>query len=204
MSNMDAKEFEALARRPTLSRGDLENLKQNALAKGNRFFATIADEILNERFPSVKRRTGGATPTTAMFLHREQDFPNGKEAYIWLVQRFREHRSGLLENQEQWHHRAFKGASRRYFSDSPESLFPIESNQSSLPSNFSELPGGWYANVNLSHRQKFDILLRLGAVCNLEYLKQWDFRVVGASLALGEKQRITALGQALLEELSNW
>jgi hypothetical protein len=199
---MDVIDFERRARKPTLSRDELETLKLNALAKDNREFAAIVDEILRERFSAVSRKSGGATPTTAVFLNREQDFPSGKDAYLWLVQRFREHKSGLFESQELWHRRAFKGATRTYFATSPQELFPKGSEQSSISSNFSEIPGGWYANVNLSHGQKFDILLGLSAVCNLEYLKHWDFRVVGASLALAEKKKHVARGQELLEELT--
>lgn len=200
---MNATDFEQMARRPALTREELETLKRNALTKGNRDFAAIAQAVLLERFPTAARNSGGAKATTALFLGREQDFQSGKEAYLWLVQRFRDHRPGLFESQEQWHHRAFKGTTRRYFAASPRDLFPRDSDQSSVTSNFAELPGGWYANVNLSHEQKFEILLRLGAICKLEYAEHWDFRVSGTSLALAEKKVAVALGQELLKELDN-
>lgn len=200
---MNATDFERMARKPALTREELETLKQNALAKGNRDFAAIAEAVLLERFPPAARKSGGATATTAAFLGREQDFQSGKEAYLWLVQRFRDHRPGLFESQERWHDRAFRGATRRYFATSPQELFPIGSDQPSVTSNFAELRGGWYANINLSHEQKFEILLRLGAICKLEYLEHWDFRVSGASLALAEKKVAVARIQELLKELED-
>ena len=200
---MDAAEFEKRARDPALNREQLETLKVNALAKGNREFAAIANEVLLDRFPTSARKSGAATPTTTHFVGRTEDFSKGKDAYLWLVQRFREHRPGLLESQDRWHQRAFKGRTRRYFAASPRELFPEDSAQSEQASNFSELPGGWYANVNLDHGQKFDILLRLAAICQLKYPDDWDFRVAGATVLLTEKQAAVVLGERLLEELRN-
>ena len=200
---MDTAEFEKRTRASALNREQLETLKENALAKGNREFATIAAEVLLERFPTATKKSGGATPTTAVCGEKTEDFPSGKEAYLWLIQRLRDHRPHLLESQDQWHMRAFEGVTRRYFATSPHQLFPKGSAQSAKANNFSLLPGGWYANVNLNHRQKFDILLRLAAICRLEYPNDWDFRVTGATVELAEKQKMVVLGQRLLDKLCN-
>ena len=76
---MDAADFERRARNPSLDRADLEMLRANALAKGNREFAAIAAEVLNERFPGTAKKSGGATPTTAVFLGRTEHFASGKD-----------------------------------------------------------------------------------------------------------------------------
>ena len=125
---MDAADFERRARNPSLSREELETLKGNALVKGNREFASITQEVLNERFPATSKKGGGTTPTTAVFLARAEDFPSGRDAYLWLIQRFREHYPNLLECQGRWHQRAFRGVRRMYFAKSKEALFRPQSN----------------------------------------------------------------------------
>lgn len=124
---IDANEFEKRARNPALTRDQLETLKANALAKCNNEFAAIAIDVLLERFPIAVKKSGGATPTTAVFVGKTQDFKTGKVAYLWLVERLRNHRSDLLESQSRWHQRAFVGASRKYFARSPKELFPLGS-----------------------------------------------------------------------------
>lgn len=83
--------------------------------------------VLRERFGNRSHKSGGATPTTALFKGKEIDFPTGKEAYVWLVERYRDHKPGLLDDQSGWHERAFKGSARRYFSCRPADLFPPHS-----------------------------------------------------------------------------
>lgn len=200
---MDAVDFERIARNPSLDRTDLETLMANALAKGNREFAAIAAAVLSERFPGIAKKSGGATRTTAVCLGRTEHFASGKVAYIWLVQRLRDHHAGLLENQDRWHQRAFRGVTRKYFARSPTELFPPGSALSSQGGSYVQLPDGWYANVNLNHGQKFDILLRLAAVCQLQYVDHWDFQVTGATQDLASAQKQVLLGQQLLEELRN-
>ena len=92
---------------------------------------------------------------------------------------------------------------RKYFAKSPAELFPPDSSLSSQGGSHVQLADGWYANVNLNHGQKFDILLRLAAACQLQYLDQWDFQVTGATPDLASAQKQVVLGQQLLEELRN-
>ena len=197
---MDATEFERRAR-ATTSREELETLKANALAKGNHEFAKIATEVLLEHFPHKSKRGGGPTPTTATFQGTPEHFPNGKEAYIWLVERFRIHRPGLLESQVDWHQRMFKSHSRKYFARTSTDLFPEGSDLPHKPGNVSALTGGWYANVNTDHPLKFDILLRLAAVCGLEFPADWNFEVTGATVSLVERQKTEARAQRILREI---
>lgn len=198
---MDSADFERRARNPSLSREELETLKVNALEKGNREFAGIVQTVLVERFPATSKKGGGATPTTAVFLARTEDFPSGRDAYLWLIQRFRKHHPSLLENQERWHQRAFRGVERMYFAKSQEALFPPGSKLASQGGNYAQLTEGWFANTNLNHQQKFGILLRLAGICQLQYPDQWDFQVTGATRNLAEFQKQVRLGQELLEEL---
>lgn len=200
---MNAAAFERRARNPSLDRADLETLRANALAKGHQEFAAIAAAVLTERFRGTAKKSGGATPTTAVFIGRTEHFASGKDAYIWLVQRLRGHHVGLFENQDRWHQRAFQGVTRKYFAKSPAELFAPGSNLSTQGSCYIQLGDGWYANVNLNHGQKFDILLRLAAVCQLQYVDQWDFQVTGATPNLASAQKQVVLGQKLLEELRN-
>lgn len=200
---MDASEFERRARNPALSQGELETLRANALAKGNREFAAIADAVLKERFQNGRRKSGGATPTTAKFKSVQHDFHSGKDAYLWLLERMLEFRPTLFESQDRWHQRAFRGAKRRYFARVPRELFPPDSSLAGDSNAYAALPGGWYANVNLNHEQKFELLLRLGAICQLEYPVDWDFVVTGATSKLAEYRRKAIAARELLEELKN-
>jgi hypothetical protein len=198
---MDASEFERRARNRALTGEDLETLKVNALAKGHRDFAAIANTVLLERFPSYAKKSGGATPTTAMCRGVEREFSSGKDAYVWLVERFRENHPPLLENQDRWHQQAFKGVKRKYFARSVQDLFPASSNLSEQTGSFSALAGGWYANANMNHDQKFQILLRLAAICGLSYSTDWEFKVTGATIALAERQAMVRLANEWLEEM---
>ncbi|PNG50280.1 MULTISPECIES: hypothetical protein [unclassified Variovorax] len=198
---MDIAQFEARARNPSLTREELESLKANALAKGNKEFAAIAAEVLDERFPMAKHKSAGATPTTATINGRVEQSVSGKDAYIWLVERLRDHRPGLLSVYLQRKSHYFKRGGRAYFAKSVEALFPQGSALAATPGTWVELQEGWFANVNLNHAQKFAILLRLAAIAGLRYPDDWDFKVTGATESLSEKQASAALSEALLHEL---
>lgn len=198
---MDAQEFERRARNPSLTREQLETLKANALTKSKLEFANIANDVLQERFPSGGKKSVGATPTTATFGETSREFRSGKDAYLWMVERLRNHKVGLLETQDHWHQRAFKGITRRYFARSPQELFPPGSELPKKAGTVAELVGGWHANTNLNHDQKFQILLRLAAICGLEYPGDWEFRVTGTTVALAERQATAVQAAQLLEEL---
>jgi len=40
---------------------------------------------------------------------------------------------------------------------------------------------GWYADVNLNHDDKYAALLQLSYLANLEYERDWEFKVHGAT-----------------------
>jgi len=196
---MDIAQFEAMARNPARTREQLETLEKNALAKGNREFAAVASEALHDRFPQAKRKSGGATPTTAVILGRTEQFDSGKDAYIWLIERLRNHHNGLLETYCSM--RSLGSNGRDHFARSADALFPPGSALAEKSGTHLQLQEGWFANVNLNHGQKFELLLRLAAVARLRYPTDIDFRVTGATENLSDKQRSAALSEQLLREL---
>lgn len=198
---MDITQFEARARNPSLTRAELESLVENALAKGNKEFDAMAAEVLRERFPTAKRKSAGATPTTASIKGRVEQLASGKDAYIWLVERLRNHRPGLLSAYRERQSHSLNPGGRSYFATSVEALFPQGSTLAVTPGTCVELQEGWFANVNLNHAQKFDILLTLAAIAGLRYPDDWDFKVTGATESLSEKQASAVLSETLLREL---
>lgn len=195
---MDASRFEQIARSASTSE-ELENMKANALAKGQIQFAHIAEEVLRERFPVRSKKGKGPTPTTAGFRGRSERFPTGKEAYLWLVEQFRFYRPNIFEEYETLHERA-KSTGRR-FARNPESLFPTDSKRAGDPAYYSELSGGWYADTNLNHEAKFAALMQLGYLAKLEYATDWSFGVEGGTKELADQQDSVIKAQELLKEL---
>ena len=93
---MDIARFEAIAR-SLRTRDELEQLVANAKAAGRVQFIALGEQVLAERFPNQSKSRSGPNPTIATCLGKVGHFDTGKDAYVWLIQRFREHRPGLLE-----------------------------------------------------------------------------------------------------------
>ncbi len=102
---MDLDRFGELVRNSSRTKDELIQMRKIAILKGEVDFAIVAEEVLNERFPTWEkpRKSSGPTPTTAIFKSETRDFNNGKEAYIWLIEKLRSARVGLLDSQEEWH-----------------------------------------------------------------------------------------------------
>lgn len=199
---MDPTRFEQLARSPARTRDDLERMKANALSKGETELAHIAEEILRERFPIRTRVPSGRTPTTAIFRGHREQFDSGKDAYLWLVQEFRLYRPTIFDEYEALHARA-KSAGRRY-ARTPESLFPPGSPRAGNPAYQAKLGGGWYADINANHQNKFSALVQLGHLAGLEFLRDWNFRVEGGTQELADQQKqqgMISIAQKMLDEL---
>lgn len=199
---MDPTRFEQIARNSARTQEEIENMKANAIAKGHTELAHIADEILRERFPIRSRKAMGSTPTTATFRGKSEIFPTGKDAYLWLVEQFRSFLPSVFEEYELLHTRA-RSHGRR-FSKNPESLFPAGSKRAGDPSYYSALTGGWYADTNINHKDKFSALMQLGYVAKLEYPDDWSFRVEGGTKELAGQQELVIRGNELLNELLNF
>ena len=198
---MDATRFEQIARNPALTRQELENMKANAIAKGETEFAHIAEEILRERFRIKTKKVTGPTPTRAIFRGRSEKFPTGKDAYLWLVEQFRYYHPSIFEEYGELHQRA-RSKGRR-FARSPDTLFPPGSKRAGNPSHYSELSGGWFADTNINHQDKFSALLQLGHLAKLEYPNDWSFLVEGGTEELAEQQEMVIRANELLTELLN-
>jgi hypothetical protein len=198
---MDIQRFEQLVRDPGKTREDLENMKKNALAKGKPDFASIADEVLLQRFPEKGRRSGGATPTTGTFRGRNNEFASGKDAYLWLVEQFCRYRSGTLDKYVALHTKAGARSKGRRFAANESDLFPKGSRRQGDPTFYSKVSNGWFADTNLSHADKFATLMQLSYVCGLEYEVDWNFRVTGATEQLLEHQQSVVGARKALAEL---
>ena len=196
---MDTERFEKMARNPSRMREELENMKRNAIANGQTELAHIAEKVLRERFPVKTKKASGATPTTAVFRDRSETFPSGKEAYLWLVEQFKSYCPAVLEQYEALHERA--RSSGRRFARNPESLFPSGSKRAGDSSYYSALSGGWYADTNINHRDKFSALLQLGYIAKLEYPAGWAFRVEGGTQELAAQQEMVVMANQMLDEL---
>lgn len=88
---MDLDRFEKLVRNLSRTKDELIQMRKNPLLKDEVEFPIVAEEVLNERFPTWEksRKSSGPTPTTAIFKSETRDFNNGKEAYIWLIEKMR-------------------------------------------------------------------------------------------------------------------
>jgi|GEM_PF-4784282 len=175
-------------------------MRANALAKGNRELAAIADEVLLERFPSTTaRRTGGSTPTLARFRERSERFQTGKDAYIWLIKEFLAFRSTVLDEYAALHRKAKSTGSR--FSKDPNALFPPDSPRAGDSAYFTDLDGGWFADTNLNHRDKFVALMQLAYLCKLDFPNDWTFDVEGATDELKKQQALVLKAKEILRRL---
>jgi hypothetical protein len=196
---MDNERFEKIARNPSRTREELENMKRNALANGKTELAHVAEEILRERFPVKTKKASGATATRAVFRDRSETFSTGKEAYLWLVEQFKSYCPAILEQYDALHERARSNGRR--FARSPRALFPPGSKRAGNSSYYSALSGGWYADTNINHQDKFSALLQLGYVAKLDYPMDWTFRVQGGTQELAAQQEMVVMANEMLNEL---
>lgn len=194
---MNTTQFERLARDPQRTRAELENMKANALAKGQAELANIANEVLRERFSVGARQRSGSTPTTAVFRSRTENFGSGKEAYLWLVEQFCSYRPDALERYTAAYKQPGAASKGCRFAKDPSALVPDNSSRKGDPSYFARIAGGWCADTNLSHKDKFAALLQLSSICGLEYNHDWEFQVSGATVELLDAQRDVATSKRL-------
>lgn len=198
---IDLEKFEARAREPGRTRVELENMRHNALNQGLMEYAAVADAVLRERYPAVPvRRGGGATPTLALYRETRKDFSSGKDAYVWLIERMRDSRPGLLESLTAERKRS---SHRLFFAKRALDLFPDRPDLAQGHANVAPLQGGWFANVNLNHAQKFEQLKVLASACELRHLVDWSFEVLDSTPALTQAQAQATLGERLLDDLDS-
>ena len=197
---MNLHRFETIVRDPCRTQADIENMRRNALDKGEIECAKIASEVLCARFPKRSKRGGGATPTTARFLDETREFGCGKDAYLWLVAKLLAHRADALDRYLAHFQRSDSRSQGCRFARSPLGLFPPGSKRRDNPAHCAELGSGLFADVNLSHDDKFKALIQLSFCVELEFAEHWDFRVTGATHKLRDHQEAVRIARELLEE----
>lgn len=179
---------------------------ENAKAKGLREYAAIAKAELDRRFAGwdrVKSRRGGAKPTIARFLGKEQHCDSSKDAYVWLVERFINKNPKVFDEPSKDTLFVALGKRRNYFGRSAARMFSGNPELAENSSNYVQLSNGWYANTNLNNAQKFDILMRLAALARLKYPEQWGFEVLDPSDALMDRKDAIRTAMRLLDELKH-
>ena len=130
-----------------------------------------------------------AKSSTARFRDIQEQFASGREAYIWLVEKFISSKPATFKGDPSSNAlKAILGNSQKYFANNVETLFHDAPHCIAQKSMFARLTNGWVASVILSNAQKFDILLRFAAVAQLSYPQDWDWTVQGASALLVNKQ----------------
>jgi hypothetical protein len=203
---MDLGQFIALLRDPKRSKDELVSMLDNARKRDAREYIAAATDVLDSRFPnwnSAKGKKGGATPTRCVFDGKERQFSTAKEAYLWLIERFVEARPSIFNepSREETLYVAL-GKKRNYCAKTPSALFRKGTPElSDNKNNYTRLSNGWYANVNLSNTNKFEILLRFGALVHKRFERDWDFDVLDPTEGLIDKQKIVVQSQAIVESL---
>lgn len=178
---------------------------ENALKTGAREHGAVAKAELDRRFSGwdvVKSRKGGAKPTIARFLEKEQTFSTSRNAYLWLIERFVGATPSVFDDPSENTIYLALGKKRNYFGRNLKKMFHGTPHLAENPSNYASLSNGWYANLNLNNTQKFDILMRFAALAGMEYPAQWDWEVLDPTDLLMDKKAATIKSKQLLDELS--
>lgn len=181
---MDIDKFKRLVTDRHRTKDELQNMLSNALNKGETEFARIAKDELDIRFPgwdSVRSRKGGATPTIVAFRGAEHRFETAKDAYFWLIQKFIEAHPEPFATLNWETVFVAKGKRRNYFGRDLEKMFHGSPYLADDQNNYKKLSNGWYANLNLSNDQKFDILCKFAAVGKFDFSREWKWEIEGKS-----------------------
>lgn len=140
----------------------------------------IREELITN-FSTRKRKSksGGHTPTQVRFRTDDACFPTAKEAYVWLMGKFLWDKPDVLADEAWMKDFVAHGQAANYFARSLVELFPASPHLASDPNMYTRLGRGWFANLNLSNKQKFSILSKFSAVAGYTFETDWDWRVEG-------------------------
>ncbi len=86
---------------------------------------------------------------------------------------------------------------RKYLASSPKELFIDSEHLAEDRNNYAELPYGWYLNVNLPNKQKFDVLARVSWVLEIRFPNEWDWVVDGNTEEVSARRSIQETVQGL-------
>ena len=179
-------------------------MMDNALKEGAKEHAAVARGQLDKRFSgwdAARSKKGGAKQTVVTFRDEKHDFSSAKDAYVWLVERFLRTKPKVFSDPSDETLYLALGNRRNYFARSVAALFHGSPDLADNPNNYTKLSTGWFANVNLSNAQKFEILLRFGVLTELEYGTAWDWEVLDPTEELMDKQAAVLKSRELLNEL---
>lgn len=175
---MDKERFLETARRGSTTLDDLLSMRRNAIVRNHIEYVNLAERVLDERFPTWRKvisKPGGKTPTDVRFLDKKASFDTAKDAYVWMVERFIQHRPALFDHPDADTRFVAMGPGTRYFARSRAKLFEANPELEENPGMSCQLSNGWFAKLNLSNKQKLDVLGRIGSVCQLREETDWSF-----------------------------
>lgn len=185
---MDIDKFKRLVTDHRRTKDELKTMLSNALNKGEVEFAHIAKNELDIRFPgwtSARTRRGGATPVIVEFRGSKHRFETAKDAYFWLLEKFTEAHPGTFTTLNWETVFVAKGKRRNYFGRDLEKMFHGSPHLADDQNNYQMLSNGWYANLNLSNDEKFDILCKFAAVGKFDFGREWKWEIEGESDMVG-------------------
>lgn len=178
---MDINKFKVFLYSHEKSQKDLETMLNNARRIGNAEYIDLAKKALDERFPSWNMpttRRGGARPTIVKFRDESREFPSGKDAYRYLIEKFISVYPDVFNNIDWQTYYVGMGKKRLYFGQTLEKIFFGSPHLADEKNNYIKLSNGWYANVNLSNDQKFEILCKYAELAKLTFEDDWSWRVL--------------------------
>lgn len=91
---------------------------------------------------------------------------------------------------------------RRFFATDPFALFPASPHLADSASHFAQVVPGWYADTNLSNRQKERNLMYACGVVKIDYFTDFEIRFAPGHYSPLSRQEVARLADQMLEELS--
>jgi uncharacterized protein with ParB-like and HNH nuclease domain len=116
-------------------------------------------------------REARARGTKVSIRGARDEFRLSKEAYIWLLNNFIDHRPALLQDP----YEKVQGRGQLYFARSPADLFPNSPHLARQPTFYQHLRDGWIANVHFDDRLKLKILADLAEIAGLKLGEDWTW-----------------------------
>jgi hypothetical protein len=200
---VDVQKFKAMIERE--GKQGLLNVLANVRAKKHAEYEDLVLAQLDSRFPgwsnAKKGRSGGRTYNRATFLGEAREFQTAKEGYLWLAENFISKVPDVFANPDGRTARIAIGHGRNYFARSPEKLFGKSPHLADNSANYSKLSNGWFANVNLSNANKFEVLVRLSYAANMAYGEAWEWVVPDSTDPLAKGQKAHKLAIDILKAL---
>lgn len=162
------------------SKDALLKVLKNTRAKKAEQHEELVLRELDRRFPgwetATRARSGGRTPNLAIFEGRKQQFGTAKEGFSWLAAQMidrAERGSGISDERLE----IASSERRKYLAHSPEDLFSSSPHLAEDSNNYVKMPLGWYRNVNLPNKDKFDVLARFAWIASMKHPDDWDWIV---------------------------